>query len=251
VKRAMWALRKGLVMALLAAVTALLGLSFWPARLAVARGAPDAAAVAVSGGGGWGTSASASIAATPSPGPVSIGFAQDMTLHHEQAIHMAQLALTQGGPSVKALAEGIVHQQLKEIGYMQGWLLLWAAPPAPATDDMPWMRQAYDQAYTQAGQREPLFERFIQRCRTDGVMPGLATPAQLEHLASLQGEAFDERFLALMISHHQAAVVMARFVAAHAESPVVRGFAASVASEQTTELPQMLTLLTAPAASGP
>lgn len=222
-KRAMWALRKGLVMALLSAVAALLCLSFWPSRMAVARGAPGVVAA--------------------SPGPVSIGFAQDMTLHHEQAIHMAQLALTQGGPSVKALAQGIVNQQLKEIGYMQGWLLLWAAPPAPDADDMPWMRQAYDQAYTRAGRREPLFEQFIQRCRSDGVMPGLARPAQLEHLASLQGEAFDSRFLALMISHHQAAVVMARFAAAHAESPVVRGFAASVASEQATELPQMLTLL--------
>ncbi len=223
----MWALRKGLVMALLAAVSALLGLSFWPSRMAVARAAPDAA----------------SASTTAAPGPVSIGFAQDMTLHHEQAIHMARLALSQGSPAVQALAEGIVNQQLKEIGYMQGWLLLWAAPPAPATDDMPWMRQAYDQAYTQAGRREPMFEQFIQRCRRDGAMPGLATPVQLEQLADLQGEAFDSRFLALMISHHQAAVVMARFVAAHAESPVVRGFAASVASEQTIELPQLLTLL--------
>jgi uncharacterized protein (DUF305 family) len=93
--------------------------------------------------------------------------------------------------------------------------------------------------------REPQYEQFIQRCNADQAMPGLATPAQMAELASLHGGAFDQAFLSRMVSHHQAAVVMARFAAQHAESPVVRGFAASVASEQGMEVPLMLTQLAA------
>jgi uncharacterized protein (DUF305 family) len=208
------ALQKALLLALLAALTVLLWLAFRPA------GQVDSASA---------------------PGPVSVGFAQDMSLHHEQALDMARLALAQGSPQVQGLAQGIVNQQLKELGYMQGWLLLWEAPPSSRTDDMPWMKQAYEQA----GVREPQYEQFIQRCNADQAMPGLATPAQMAELASLHGGAFDQAFLSRMVSHHQAAVVMARFAAQHAESPVVRGFAASVASEQGMEVPLMLTQLAA------
>jgi uncharacterized protein (DUF305 family) len=118
---------------------------------------------------------------------------------------------------------------------------LWQAAPVAEREDMRWMKDAYEQA----GERVPAYEQFIQRCTTEQGMPGLATPAQMEHLASLRGAAFDERFLALMVAHHQAAVWMARFAAQHAESAVVQGFAASVASEQGQELPQMLTQLAA------
>ncbi len=218
------ALQKALLLALLAALTVLLWLAFRPAGQA-------AQAVGPAG----------QVGSASAPGPVSVGFAQDMSLHHEQALDMARLALAQGGPHVQGLAQGIVNQQLKELGYMQGWLLLWDAPPSSRTDDMPWMKQAYEQA----GVREPQYEQFIQRCNTDQAMPGLATPDQMAQLASLRGAAFDQAFLSRMVSHHQAAVVMARFAAQHAESPVVRGFAASVASEQGMETPLMLTQLAA------
>jgi uncharacterized protein (DUF305 family) len=212
-------LQKGLLLTLLAALTVVLCLAFKPVNQAAPADGVHAGA----------------------PGPVSVGFAQDMSRHHEQALDMARLALAQGSPRVAGLAQGIVNQQLKEMGYMQGWLLLWQAAPVAEREDMRWMKDAYEQA----GERVPAYEQFIQRCTTEQGMPGLATPAQMEHLASLRGAAFDERFLALMVAHHQAAVWMARFAAQHAESAVVQGFAASVASEQGQELPQMLTQLAA------
>jgi uncharacterized protein (DUF305 family) len=174
-------------------------------------------------------------------GPVDIGFAQDMTLHHEQALHMAKLALAHGTPQVHALADGILHQQLKEIGYMQGWLMLWDASATAASDDMRWMKTAYDQAQ----RHDPVYEQFIASCLAGQGMPGLATAGELEALSELRQAAFDSRFLALMIRHHQGAVVMARFAAEHAESEAVRGFARTIAAEQRREMAQMMVWLSA------
>lgn len=186
-------------------------------------------------------SAGAGAAAQVLPGPVNIGFAQDMSLHHEQALYMARLALVHGTPRVRAMAEGIVNQQLKEIGYMQGWLLLWDAPSASDSDDMRWMRQAYTAART----HDPVYEQFIESCLKGEGMPGMARPHELEDLAALREDAFDSAFLAMMIRHHQGALVMARFAAEYAESAAVQGFARTMAAEQRREMGQMMTLLTA------
>lgn len=197
---------------------------------------------------GWGQSSPAAVQAGHAdlhgsndarPGrrsAVDTGFAQDMSLHHEQALTMARLALSRGSPRVQALAQGIVNQQLRELGVMQGWLMLWDAPLMAGRDDMAWMRDAY----ARSPQREPEYDRFIEGCiRGDG-MPGLATPAQLEALADVRNEAaFDHAFLALMVRHHQGAVVMARFASEHAGLATVRDFARGVAAEQQQELGQM------------
>jgi uncharacterized protein (DUF305 family) len=175
-------------------------------------------------------------------GPVDIGFAQDMSLHHEQALTMAHMALAKASPRVRQLAQGIVMQQLKEIGYMQGWLMLWQAPGIADTDDMRWMRDAY----VHSVHRDPAYDQFIDSCIKGEGMPGRATPTQLETLASAASpEAFDGMFLALMVRHHQGAVVMARFASEHAGLELVRGFARSIAAEQQQEMAQMLKWLRA------
>src|SRR5258705_276338 len=55
-------------------------------------------------------------------GPVSIGFAQEMSQHHEQALRLARYAEVHGSPVVQAWARDVAHTQLREIGVMQGWL---------------------------------------------------------------------------------------------------------------------------------
>lgn len=173
----------------------------------------------------------------PEHGPVDIGFAQDMSLHHEQALTMAQMALTKGSPRVRQLAQGIVNQQLKEVGYMQGWLMLWQAPGIAPTDEMRWMRDAY----ARSPRRDPAYERFIDSCIQGRGMPGQASPAELDALAAVaQAAAFDAMFLALMVRHHQGAVVMARFASEYAQLDAVRGFARAVSAEQQQELLLML-----------
>lgn len=186
--------------------------------------------------------ASASEGALVRPGPVDIGFAQDMSVHHEQALTMANLALVKASPRVRLLAQGIVTQQLKEVGYMQGWLMLWQSPGMAANDEMRWMRDAY----AHAARRDVAYEQFIDSCAQGRGMPGMASPQELEALAATSSPAaFDAAFLALMVRHHQGAVVMARFVSEHAELDLVRGFARAMAAEQQQEMARMLSWLRA------
>jgi uncharacterized protein (DUF305 family) len=173
------------------------------------------------------------------PGPVSIGFAQDMTVHHEQALQMARMAFFKGSPQVRSLADGIINQQQREIGYMQGWLLLWNASPLADDGEMQWMKQAY----ARSRERDEVYEQFIASCGAGQPMPGLASGEELAELAELEGAAFDKRFLAMMVRHHQAATVMARFTFEHAELEVVRAVAASMGGEQRQEMALMMRML--------
>lgn len=178
--------------------------------------------------------------AVQGPGLVDIGFAQDMSLHHEQALLMARLALAKGSPRVQQLAQGIVAQQLKEIGYLQGWLMLWHAPGVAPADDMRWMRDAY----ARSARRDPSYEQYIASCVPGQGMPGMASPQELDVLAeAASAAAFDTTFLALMVRHHQGAVVMATFASEHAALDPVRDLARAMAAEQQQELARMLSWL--------
>jgi len=77
----------------------------------------------------------------------------------------------------------------------------------------------------------------------NGLMPGMATPAQLEKLLSLRGKAMDVLFLQLMIHHHQGGVVMAQYAAEHAQESYVRNTAQSMYLAQSNEIVQMEQLL--------
>ena len=53
-------------------------------------------------------------------------FLSEMIVHHQGAVQMAQLALTNAKhQEIKDLAKGIIEAQNKEIGEMQGWEKAW------------------------------------------------------------------------------------------------------------------------------
>lgn len=53
-------------------------------------------------------------------------FAEEMIVHHEGAVEMAELALVHAGSEeVKALARAIIAAQEAEIELMHGWLAAW------------------------------------------------------------------------------------------------------------------------------
>ena len=53
-------------------------------------------------------------------------FLSEMIVHHQGAVQMAQLALTNAKhQEIKDLANGIIEAQNKEIGEMQGWEKAW------------------------------------------------------------------------------------------------------------------------------
>ncbi|HUP99396.1 MAG TPA: DUF305 domain-containing protein [Aeromicrobium sp.] len=154
------------------------------------------------------------------PGPVDIGFAQDMVVHHGQAILMAELASGHAhSRQLKVLARQILLEQAGERGMLQGWLALWGAPQVPSGPPMQWMpRGSYSHAH-------------------GGVlMPGMATPDELRELAERRGNAFDREFTMLMIRHHDGGIAMAQAAIKGARLPETRSLAAAMVQAQAEEI---------------
>jgi uncharacterized protein (DUF305 family) len=171
--------------------------------------------------------------AVPGADSVAVGFSRDMSTHHLQGVEMANLALERSAdPEIRQLAFDISSTQTNQVGRMQGWLSLWGVPPTGG-EVMAWM--AGDDgghgghAMASAG----------------GLMPGMATEAELAELRELSGDAFDRQFLRLMIRHHQGGLEMARHTAVRAEVDVVARLAGTMADTQSAETGTMTDMLAA------
>lgn len=181
-------------------------------------------AIAIAGGFAWGRSTHHSTS-LPSTGSVDVGFAQDMMVHHSQAVTMAGYARDYtDNQQIKLLAYDIEDQQTFQIGQMQGWLDNWGQPTDDPSTPMTWMGGTGHVA-------------------ADGLMPGMATPAEINTLRTLHGKALDIDFLQLMIRHHQGGIPMAQYAAEHAKESYVRNLAQSVVSAQSSEIVSMEQLL--------
>jgi uncharacterized protein (DUF305 family) len=155
------------------------------------------------------------------PGTVDVGFSRDMARHHLQGVEMANLALERSeDPAVRGLAFDISTTQTNQVGRMQGWLALWGYSPTGG-DVMAWMGDD--------------MEGHAGHAAAGNLMPGMATEDELAELRSLEGNAFDVRFLQLMMRHHQGGFDMAEYAAEHAETSVVRTLADGIAVAQTAE----------------
>jgi len=184
-------------------------------------------AIAVAGGFAWGHSSRTSPAAPYVPGPASVdgGFARDMATHHQQAITMATYAFDNStDPDVRNLAYDIESSQTIEMGEMEGWLLNWNISRTSGTP-MNWM---------------PAEHRHLG---PGGLMPGMATPAQMNRLLSSHGKALDVLFLQLMIRHHQGGLPMEQWAVQHAREPYVRDIAQSMLNDQQPQIIQMEQML--------
>jgi uncharacterized protein (DUF305 family) len=174
-------------------------------------------------------------------GTVDVGFAQDMSVHHRQAVQMAGLARDRStDPAIRSLAFDIETNQLQQIGQMQGWLSLWNAAALPTGRYMTWMSDA---------ESMPGMAGMGHSGRPSGVagvttMPGIASPADLERLRAASGAQFDVLFLQLMLRHHQGGVPMARYAKQHGEIAQVRNLAEKIVISQGAESDYMTQLIT-------
>jgi uncharacterized protein (DUF305 family) len=82
-----------------------------------------------------------------------------------------------------------------------------------------------------------------EQLTADGLMPGMATPAEINKLETLSGKALDIYFLQLMLRHHQGGLPMAQYAAAQATEPYVRLLASKMVEAQSREIIQMEQLL--------
>ena len=171
----------------------------------------------------------------PAANSVDVGFAQDMTVHHTQAVLMATVAYNGAAdPYVRSLAFDIMTSQQAQIGQMQGWLSLWGRALLPSGKYMTWM--SGDAGHSMSG---------MSAGSDAGVatMPGMASTADIEKLRATTGPALDTLFLQLMLRHHQGGASMLTYAAQHAVEPVVRNFAQQVSTTQQSEASYMEGLL--------
>ncbi|HKS43726.1 MAG TPA: DUF305 domain-containing protein [Amycolatopsis sp.] len=176
--------------------------------------------------------------ATPAAGSVEVGFAQDMSTHHLQAVSMANWERDHTtDPELKQLAFDIQSTQLEQVGRMKGWLMLWGQPEQALGAYMTWM--------TQPGGHDGMNMGAATPAAAGGQMPGMATNEELAKLHSLSGKELDVYFLQLMLRHHQGGTSMAQYAHDHASISAVRTLAQSILISQGAEMEMVKQMLAA------
>ncbi|TNC22076.1 DUF305 domain-containing protein [Amycolatopsis alkalitolerans] len=172
--------------------------------------------------------------AVPGDGSVEVGFAQDMSVHHLQAVTMANWARDHStDQQVRQLAFDIQSTQQEQVGRMKGWLMLWGQPEQTPGAYMTWMREPA--GHGMAG----------MQAAGDAPMPGMATNAELAKLRSLSGAELDVYFLQLMLRHHQGGAGMAQYAHDHTSVAAVKTLTQSMLDSQGAEMVLMKQMLTA------
>ncbi|WP_435593501.1 DUF305 domain-containing protein [Nocardia sp. bgisy118] len=173
----------------------------------------------------------------PDPTAVDVGFAQDMSAHHAQAVEMAGIALLRSTDNdVRRLAYDIMTTQQNQVGRMQGWLQLWNKPAQGTDGFMGWMSEQGSEHGHGGGH---------QTSGSMASMPGMATQEELAALRQAPAAEADTIFLRLMLRHHQGGMPMMEYAAKHAATTAVRTLAASMAETQQAESRLLTTMLTA------
>jgi uncharacterized protein (DUF305 family) len=163
--------------------------------------------------------------------PGDVKFMQGMIHHHAQALDMVALLKTRtASDDMQKLGERTRISQTDEIGMMQRWLRERGQDvPDPHALHMPGMVMSG----MDHGPEEPM-------------MPGMLTPEEMAHLATLKGRDFDRAFLEGMIKHHGGALTMVRELFATpggGQESVVFGFASDVDADQRMEIDRMSAML--------
>ena len=157
----------------------------------------------------------------PAEDSAEAGFARDMMVHNAQAVQMAEIVRDKTeSEEIRTMAADIALTQQAQIGQMQGWLAVWGLPATGSEPAMTWMGHP-----------------------TEGRMPGMASPEELDNLQKASPEEADTLFLQLMIPHHEAATPMSEAVLEETDRPEVERLAGAIAASQRGEIEMMKGLL--------
>lgn len=139
-------------------------------------------------------------------------FMANMIAHHQGAIDMAKLALTNAKHSeLKSMANNVIKAQTEEQANMVGWQKAWGYP-ASSGEMM--------QDHSAMGMNEEMV-------------------AMMERLKTKTGDDFDKVFLSSMIAHHTSAVDMSRPAAKNAAHQEIKDLAKAIIEAQNAEIAQM------------
>lgn len=149
------------------------------------------------------------------------GFARDMSTHHAQAVAMGMIAQQKASHLyVRTLGGDIALTQQAQIGMMDQWLHEWGLNVNGSTPPMSWMPEG-------------------QGALENGLMPGMATPAEMTALEGATGVQVDRLFLQMMIKHHLGGIHMADGILKQSRDPEVVRLAESMKAGQQSELAAM------------
>ncbi|WP_413098631.1 DUF305 domain-containing protein [Streptomyces sp. Inha503] len=204
-----------------------------PPRRTVWTAIAAAAVLALGACGNKGDKAEVASASTATSAPATAApgnhnradttFAQQMIVHHRQAIEMADLAERRASSSkVKALAAKIEKEQKREIKTMSGWLKSWGEK-VPQGMSMPGMNDGSTSATPS--------------------MPGMMNDRRMREMMQTSGKAFDTMFLTMMIKHHQGAIDMAKAEKKHGSYGPAKALAGDIVTTQSAEITEMRKML--------
>jgi uncharacterized protein (DUF305 family) len=132
---------------------------------------------------------------------VDLSFIDNMTAHHQGAVHMAEDALKRAKHAeLKTFARQIIKDQTGEISQMKKWRNAWykGAPSAKSKN-----------------------------------IPGMQMPAQMPP------GGYDVQFLHDMIAHHEGAVEMSKEVLDKGKRPEIKQLAQQIIKAQEAEIEKM------------
>jgi uncharacterized protein (DUF305 family) len=154
------------------------------------------------------------------------GFARDMSTHHAQAVEMGMVAYQKAtNDDVRQLGYNIALTQQAQIGMMSVWLKGWHLQPTGDRPKMAWMPN---------GSKE---------LTPDGLMPGMATDAQMAQLHSATGKDVDILFCQLMLRHHLGGIHMIDGVLQQSHNATVRRLAQTMKLNQQGDIDVLQNLL--------
>lgn len=171
-----------------------------------------------------------SSAADTAHNAADVMFAQQMIVHHQGAIAMADLAPDRAqSAEVKALAAKIKTAQAPEIEQMTSWLQAWGMPPMTQSSgmgDMGGMDHGSSTSNDGSG----------------SAMPGMMTDEQMQQLTAATGPEFDKMFLEMMIAHHEGAIEMSKTEKGSGQNTDALALADAITTGQTAEIAEMRAL---------
>jgi uncharacterized protein (DUF305 family) len=139
-------------------------------------------------------------------------FLSNMIEHHQGAVDMAELANTNAQrQEIKDMSAAIIAAQTGEIDDMKQWQKDWGFP---------------------ASSGEMMMDHSAM-----GMMTEMET--MTDALNGLSGEAFDKKFVELMIEHHQSAINMSAPGATNAKRQEVKELSQKIVADQSKEIAQM------------
>ncbi|MFD3656442.1 DUF305 domain-containing protein [Streptomyces sp. 24-1644] len=172
------------------------------------------------------SAAGTSSSAAPAETSADVGFARDMSIHHQQAVEMSFIVRDRtDDEDVRRLAYDIINTQANQRGMMLGWLETWGRPKSSQRPPMEWMGHT------------------VTATGDGSLMPGMATDAELDELRKAKGRPAEILYLRLMTVHHRAGAEMARAAAGSAGTEEIENLAAGMVRGQESEIGLMADML--------